>query len=120
MSENTVDNSVMPGKYGGELKVGNPGNAGGTGRPKSEVRAACASAFDARIPKLQAIADNVDGTYSSSDVLKALDMLGKYGGLQQVDQTSGDTPLKQAPAVTIGADVPLADVLNAIEKLKGE
>ena len=100
MSENNVKNNVIQGRNGGLLNNGGtPGNAGGTGRPKSEVRAACASAFDARIPKLQAIADNVDGTHSSSDVLKALDMLGKYGGLQQTDVTSNDKGIETIKVV---------------------
>lgn len=108
MSENTEKNI---GRNGAVLNVGNPGNAGGTGRPKSEVRAACASAFDARIPKLQEIADNANGTYSSSDVLKALDMLGKYGGLQQTDVTSGDAPVK---SVVIDASTLPTEQLDAI------
>jgi len=97
MSGNSDKNSDV--RLKNLLPGGVVGNAGGTGRPKSEVRAACASAFDARIPKLQAIADNVDGTYSSSDVLKALDMLGKYGGLQQTDVTSGDKPVETLKVV---------------------
>ena len=110
MSENTVENTVRPVLNGGHFITGNPGNKGG-GRPKSEVRAACASAFDARIPKLQEIADNANGTYSSSDVLKALDMLGKYGGLQQVDQTSGDQAIK---SVVIDASTLPTEQLDAI------
>ena len=106
MSENTNKNFNRVGAP--VLNVGNPGNKGG-GRPKSEVRAACASAFDARIPKLQEIADNANGTYSSSDVLKALDMLGKYGGLQQVDQTSGDQAL-QTVTVVFEAETPMATI----------
>ena len=110
MSENHVDNQVrtIPGRNGGTLRYGGT-NAGGTGRPKSEVRAACASAFDSRIPKLQEIADNAQGTYSSSDVLKALDMLGKYGGLQQTDVTSGDAAL-QTVTVVFEAETPTATI----------
>lgn len=107
MSENTTKNISNRGHK--VLNVGNPGNAGGTGRPKSEVRAACASAFDARIPKLQEIADNANGTYSSSDVLKALDMLGKYGGLQQTDVTTGDQAL-QTVTVVFEAETPMATI----------
>ena len=109
MSKTSVETSVMPGKHGGTLRAGGGNPQGNGGRPKSEVRAACASAFDARIPKLQEIADNVEGTYSSSDVLKALDMLGKYGGLQQVDQTSGDQAL-QTVTVVFEAETPMTTI----------
>ena len=88
--ENSAENTATRESNGGLLLSGNPGNSGG-GRPKSEVRAACADGFDKRIPLLQAIADN--DTLNPAERLKALDLLGKYGGLQQVDNTSGDKPL---------------------------
>ena len=66
-------------------------NRGGTGRPKSEIRRACAEAFDSRIPRLLEIMDNAS---TPQEYMKALDLLGKYGGLQQIDATSGDNPLQ--------------------------
>lgn len=87
--ENTVNNTVRREvRNGGSFITGNPGNKGGTGRPKSEVRAALAQAFDKRIPLLESIADNE--SLPESERMKAMEMMGKYGGLQQVDQTSGD------------------------------
>ena len=83
--------SVMPGRNGGTLRRGG-NNTPGTGRPKSEVRAACAKGFDERISLLQGFAD--DPNLSPAERLKALDLLGKYGGLQQVDQTSDDKPMQ--------------------------
>jgi len=94
LSSTDAENSGKKSGHANLLPGGVIGNKGGTGRPKSEVRAACADSFDARIPKLQEIADNKEGKYSASDVLKALDLLGKYGGLQQVDQTSDDKPIQ--------------------------
>jgi hypothetical protein len=88
MADNIAKNI---GKNGAVLNVGNPGNAGGTGRPKSEIRARCAGSFDQRIAIAEEIADNPDS--SQSDRLRALDLLAKYGGLQQTDVTSGDKPV---------------------------
>ena len=119
MSENNVDNNGIPGRNGGVLnRGGTPGNKGGTGRPKSEVRQACVEGFESALPVLMRIAMD-DNIVSQAERLKAIDLLGKYGGLQQVDQTSGDQPLKPTSVVTIGSDVPLSDVLAAIEKLEG-
>lgn len=39
--KNTVKKSVQPGRNGGTLKVGNPGNKGGTGRPANWLRDWC-------------------------------------------------------------------------------
>lgn len=102
MSENTTENITKNIATHGlsVLNVGNPGNKGGTGRPKSEVRARCVGAFDARISVAEEILDDPDST--PADRLRALDLLGKYGGLQQVDQTSGDEPIK----VTVTYDEP--------------
>ena len=88
---NTVEKTVRPALNGGHFITGNPGNKGGTGRPKNEIREACAESFDqAKQVALDIIAK---GTATDADKLRALDILGKYGGLQQVDQTSGDKPL---------------------------
>ena len=78
--------------HGGALLSGGvPGNRGGTGRPKSEVRLRCRGSFDQRIPIIEAIIDS--GESSSADKLRAMDLLGKYGGLHQIDATSGVKPL---------------------------
>ena len=92
--ENSGENfgeGLTPQAHGGALKQGtNFGNRGG-GRPKSEIRRACAEAFDSRIPRLLEIMDNAS---TPQEYMKALDLLGKYGGLQQIDATSGDNPLQ--------------------------
>ena len=81
----------QPNGKGALLKGGVVGHRGGTGRPKSEIRRACAEAFDNRIPRLLEIMDNAS---TPQEYMKALDLLGKYGGLQQIDATSGDNPLQ--------------------------
>lgn len=43
-TENTVEKTAtQPGANGGTLLVGNPGNKGGTGRPKNEWKLICAN-----------------------------------------------------------------------------
>jgi hypothetical protein len=56
---------------------GKPGNKGGTGRPKSEVREACLRSFEERIPLLGAIADDPNAHPIAR--IKALEALAKYG-----------------------------------------
>lgn len=72
------------------LKGGKPGNKGG-GRPKDRIRDKCLQGFEKHgLPYcLKVLSGEEQG-----DPLKAADMLGKYGGLTQVDVTSGDQPLK--------------------------
>lgn len=85
---------TMPGLNGGTLQVGNPGNAGGTGRPPSAIREALRGSFDRRIAILEQIADGdavvkvkdafgkeTGTTVSASpaDRLKAIDTLARYG-----------------------------------------
>ncbi len=83
---------LVPQTHGGALKRGGTyGHRGAGGRPKSEIRRACAEAFDSRIPRLLEIMDNAS---TPQEYMKALDLLGKYGGLQQIDATSGDNPLQ--------------------------
>ena len=84
------ENEMIPQPHGGALRNGGT-NRGGTGRPKSEIRKACAEAFDSRIPRLLQIMDEAS---TPAEYMKALDLLGKYGGLQQIDATSGDNPLQ--------------------------
>jgi hypothetical protein len=65
--------------HGGALRSGSqPGtNAGGTGRPPSQIRAAYAQSFDKRLYIYESIADNKRG--KPSDRLAAMDSMGKFG-----------------------------------------
>ena len=118
MSENSVQNSVgIAGKNGGTLLPGGvPGNKGGTGRPKNEIREAARRDFEAAMPLIAEVALNLEHPNWKT----AIDTLVKVAGLQQVDQTSGDKPIEPGTTVVIGKDVPLADVLASIKALKGE
>lgn len=60
----------------------------GPGRPASEVVAACREAFARRIPLLEQFA--ADENLSSSERMKAIELLGKYGGLARVELTGGE------------------------------
>ena len=66
----------MPGRNGGTLRRGNPGNRG---TPPSAIRETMRRDLKARVPLIRRIADNVDGRYTVADQLKALDLLAKYG-----------------------------------------
>lgn len=78
----------------GLLRTGNPGNAGGAGRPASAIREHLRGSFADRIKTLEQIADGEalvkmkggDGvevemltSAEVSDRLKALDMMAKFG-----------------------------------------
>lgn len=95
------------------LPGGVPGNKGG-GRPKSEIRNRCAEAFDDHIETLRKAALNEDGSFSRSDQLKAIDLLGKYGGLQQTDVTTGDQPIK--PVVVDVSGLPTEEIDRILAK----
>lgn len=100
-----MSSALVEQSHGGALQVGNAGNAGGPGRPASLIRERCRGSFEARIGILEQIADgepivktaipSVDGkgkltlleatvSASPNDRLKAIDLLGKYGGIEKV------------------------------------
>jgi hypothetical protein len=54
-----------------------PGNAGGPGRPPSELRQRLRGSFADRLAILEEIADDADT--SPSDRIRAIDLLAKYG-----------------------------------------
>ena len=92
--------TIVPEHGGGALYVGGvPGNAGGPGRPPSAIRLTCRESFAARVKILEDIADGEpivkimgpDGrtelgkiSASPSDRIKAIDTLGKYGGIEKL------------------------------------
>jgi hypothetical protein len=114
------ENEMIPQPHGGALRNGGT-NRGGTGRPKSEIRRACAEAFDSRIPRLLQIMDEAS---TPAEYMKALDLLGKYGGLQQIDATSGDNPLQgltDAERIErIAALINMARTRRAVESSEGD
>ena len=74
--------TTMPGKNGGTLKRGGIHKAG-PGRPPQAIRQRCADSFDRHIGKAEQIL--CDQKSTARDKLAALDLLGKYGGLQKIE-----------------------------------
>ena len=106
MSENSVDNNVIPGRNGGVLnRGGTPGNKGGTGRPKNEIREAARRDFEEAMPLIREAAMNLDHPNWKT----AIDTLVKVSGLQQTDVTSGDAAL-QTVTVVFEAETPMATI----------
>ena len=66
-----------PNGRGALLPGGMPGNAGGPGRPPSELRERLRGSFADRLAILEEIADDADT--SPSDRIRAIDLLAKYG-----------------------------------------
>ena len=64
-------------QHGGALRVGNPGNRGGPGRPPSALRERLRGSLDERVAILEQIADNPDA--SDRDRIKAVDVMARYG-----------------------------------------
>lgn len=89
--KNSVRNTEQPGRNGGRLRRGNPGNKGG-GRPTSEIRQRCADSFDKHIATAEAILADKDA--SNGDKIRALDVLGKYAGLQKIEHDNRDATLE--------------------------
>lgn len=78
-------------------------------RVRDEVRTHCAEDFN---ENRRAAVEIINSTSSSNtDKLRALDMLGKYGGLQQVDSASGEGAGKVR---NIAEDLP-QELLDQIE-----
>ena len=92
--ENSVDNYI-PGKNGGRLnRGGTKGNKGGTGRPPAAIRQRCADGFDRHIATAEAILASTDA--SNADKIRALDVLGKYAGLQKIEHEHSRKPYREA------------------------
>gem|GEM_PF-4147843 len=81
MSTNSVTNSVSPslrsGNNGGTLRTGNPGNKGGGRRP-DHIRAAARESLDLALDVLDERLRDRE-SLSTHDLLKALDLLLRYG-----------------------------------------
>ena len=76
--------------HGGAIKRGgNRGNKGG-GRPPDKIRESARLSFAERLTVLEAIADDEDAR--DSDRIKAVDTLGKYGGVEKLALTPDEQP----------------------------
>lgn len=89
---------LVPQPHGGALRRGGPNK--GAGRPASEIRAKMRGALWKRLKIAQEIAD--DPKANSSDRLKALDFLAKYGmGTQQEVSGPDGAPVTNELHVTV-------------------
>lgn len=71
-----------PGKNGGWLRPGNPGNKGGTGRPKDRLRNLACDGFEKTFKQISQKADSEE--LATPELLNFFDKCGKYGiGTQQ-------------------------------------
>jgi hypothetical protein len=79
-TQNTVENNVatMPGRNGGQLLAGGkPGNRGGTGRPRSEVRALARTVM---IEALEQLIERVEKrSLHGHELIRAAELGGRYG-----------------------------------------
>jgi len=62
---------------GALLSGGKPGNTGGSGRPRSALRARLRGSFEERVAVLEGIAD--DPTAHANDRIRAVDVIARYG-----------------------------------------
>lgn len=101
---------------GGLLRIGNPGNVGGPGRPPSDIRAQLRGSFVERIDQLERIADGGQGVYPQ---LRALDVMAKYGLGTTSEVTLDDVRGRLARTLdTIRAVLPAAQAERVISALK--
>lgn len=71
-----VGSLSIPGRNGGTLRNGGT-NRGGYGQPPSAIRAIAREKFEKLIPKLDRLARA--RKTSDRDIIRAIDVLGKYG-----------------------------------------
>lgn len=110
---------MRAGPRGGLLRVGNPGNKGGTGQPPSAIRQRCRGSFYDRIRILEDIADGAvpltrkcpkcghkppkdessPEAAGAGDRIRAIDLLGHYG--LEVDKGVSAADVRQRLGRTI-------------------
>jgi hypothetical protein len=89
---------TIPQTHGGALLPGGvKGHKGGPGRPPAEIRARCADSFYDNMGKAERILRSKKA--SNMEKLKALDLLGKYGGLMHTTSESTVTKRPHREAV---------------------
>jgi len=109
---------LIPQPHGGALRAGGTrGHAPPPGRPPSELRERLRGSFDERVKVLEEIAD--DSAASSSDRIRAIDLLAKYGlgALQGVPDEVIEAKLV-ATADVIEALVPEGVAETVLDKLR--
>ena len=113
---------VVPAHGNGMIRNGSlPGtNAGGSGRPKSEVRAAALEGADRAIPKLIAIVENAELLKKRPAVVAlAADKLLKYGLGTQKEVSVEDVKHRLVRTIGVLRDELASDVLaRVVERLR--
>ena len=84
---------MREGRNGGKLRVGGT-NKGGSGRPPAAIRQRCADSFDRHIATAEAILASEHASHA--DKIRALDVLGKYAGLQKIEHEHSRKPYREA------------------------
>ena len=79
-------------EHGGALLPGGVnGHKGAGGRPPSAIREAARLAFSERLEVLTDIADDTEA--KTIDRIRAIDLLGKYGGVDKLALTEAEQPV---------------------------
>jgi hypothetical protein len=106
--------TTRPGRNGGTLQSGNPGNKGGLGAVPSEVRQLALEMFRKRLPRLDAIAGDelikAVGTkgktrrvpVSAKEQRQAIVALGRLGGMATKIELEGELKSPLAVGVLVG------------------
>lgn len=90
LEENTVKNTVRAARNGGSLKTGNPGNRGGGRRP-DHLRALARETLGRGLALLDERL--ADPALSTSELLKAVDLLMRYGIGPAMPECTGERPV---------------------------
>jgi len=107
MSDDKQSERSNPGRNGNKLRVGNPGNKGGTGRPRNEFKQFCEDLL--RQPNVQSTLERVLTDPDSRNYGHALKYATAYGqGLptEHVSITSTARVVHTIQLPPIGAEIP--------------
>ena len=97
--------------HGGALRNGSEkGNTPGTGRPPSKIRELCRSDFAETAPVLKEIA--LDKDERATDRVKAIEALGKYGGVDKIALTIDEQPEREMTPERV------ADLFEKIQRIR--
>ena len=99
-SETPQARQWMEGANGGKLQRGNPGNRGGTGRPRSELRSAMRKGLDAALPRLLDAIE--DPATPIRDLIAAVNVLARYG----IDSKDEESEGVELVVRVVHADIP--------------
>lgn len=115
---------TIPARNGGFLNNGGtPGNKGGYGRPKDEIRALAREAGNKAVERLKTLLEEDDSKLSAQEIRSITDVLLKYGvGTQQETELKfvGDNEYKLAFIQTMMSMVPDIDLVEFQKRLEAQ